>query len=295
MSLLLRLRAPLEIFALLALFFPAHCATREQEQVTFGPVAELGPQCSPDSRWIAFEYFHESTESHGPQIWIMPASESEDFTSAKPLVDDGKYHAGVSWSPDSQWISFVMSQSLQQGEPFLSSQIYKANVRTGQIVQLTNYEAHTELGEDTAWSHDGLIAFEKDGDIYAVPAEGGTVFKLFDGTFDASAQRIEISALSGLAWSPNGKRVAFFANRVGQPRADGVVWSFDVKKKTATNAPHWAGEWMPVAGRRFDFTPVSERKRGHGENIFVFFDKWKNHEANGRTDRLTRLRRPYHK
>src|SRR6266487_5724587 len=122
MSPLLRLREPLCVFMFFA-FLSSTQGTTELEQVTFGPVAELGPQCSPDNRWIAFEYFHEGSENHGPQIWMMP--ESEDLPSAKPLVDDGKYHAGISWSPDSQWISFVMSQKLQQDDPFLSSQIFK--------------------------------------------------------------------------------------------------------------------------------------------------------------------------
>src|SRR5437660_4278616 len=82
---LLRLREPLFVCMLFAFLFPAQCAT-ELQQVTFGPVAELGPQCSPDNRWIAFEYFHETSGSHGPQIWIM--AESEDFTSAKPKTEE---------------------------------------------------------------------------------------------------------------------------------------------------------------------------------------------------------------
>ena len=235
---LLRLREPLFVCMLFAFLFPAQCAT-ELQQVTFGPVAELGPQCSPDNRWIAFEYFHETSGSHGPQIWIM--AESEDFTSAKPLVDDGKYHAGISWSPDSQWISFVMSQKLQQDDPFLSSQIYKVHIRTGQIVQLTNFEAHTALGEDTAWSQNGLIAFEKEGDIYTIPAEGGAVVKLFG----ASSQGIQIGDLSGLAWSRNGKYLAFSANREGQPTEDSAIWSMDVQKKQLRKLPTGPGSGCP--------------------------------------------------
>jgi Tol biopolymer transport system component len=238
MGSLLRLREPFCFCILFALLSRVQC-TSELEQVTFGPVAELGPQCSPDNRWIVFEYFHESGESRGPQIWMMP--ESGDFRSARPLIDDGKYHAGISWSPDSQWISFVMSQKRQQDDPFLSSQIYKANIRTGKIVQLTDFEAHTALGEDTAWSQNGLIAFEKEGDIYAIPAVGGAVFKLLD----ASSQGVQIGELSGLAWSRNGKYLAFSANQEGQPTEDSAIWNMDVQEKQLRQLPTGPGSGCP--------------------------------------------------
>src|SRR6267142_4903790 len=76
-------------------------------QVTFGPLAELGPVISPDGRWVAFEYFAPA-DNDGIQLWIMPVG--EPFLMARAIVNDGQYHAGISWSPDSHWIAYTTTE-----------------------------------------------------------------------------------------------------------------------------------------------------------------------------------------
>lgn len=193
--------------------------------VTFGPVEELAPTCSPDSQWIAFEYFHPGPRERAPQIWIMPAG--DDFANAKPLVDDGEYHAGISWSPDSKWISFVGARVLRKGDVFLTAQVYKIRIDTQEIIQLTQFPEKTALGDDTAWSSRGEIAFQREGDIYAVSANGGEPRKLFD----LVSRNIQIILVANMRWSPDGEQLAFLALRTEDGQESGGIWIADIHKQ----------------------------------------------------------------
>ncbi len=234
-----------------------HAVSRHQEdklaarQVTFGPVAELAPACSPDSRWVAFEYFHPKPKNTAPQIWIMPAD--GDFSSAKPLVDNGEYHAGISWSPDSKWVSFIEARKLREEDVFVTSQVYKVRVDTRQVIQITQLPPRTVLGDDTAWSRNGQIAFQKEGDVYAVPENGGNARKLFD----LNSRDIQIPEVANMMWSPDGERLAFVAGRIkAGPESEGI-WIADaatqgikpITKGGTTCCPFWASNFTLLFSR----------------------------------------------
>jgi Tol biopolymer transport system component len=209
--------------------------------VTFGPVEELAPTCSPDSQWIAFEYFHSRPDERGPQIWILPAD--DDSSPPKPLVANGGYHAGISWSPDSKWISFVEARLLRKGDVFLTAQVYKIRIDTREIIQVTQFPEKTSLGDDTAWSSTGEIAFQRDGDIYAVSANGGEPRKLFD----LVSQNIQIIPVANMTWSPDGEQLAFLAWRTEGGEESGGIWIEDIRtqelrqitKGEAVCCPFW--------------------------------------------------------
>jgi len=175
------------------------CARNHQfAQITKGPVGEIGPRCSPDGRYLAFEYF--STEhSDAVQVWLMPP---DRFSDARPLLGySGMSYGEISWSPDGGWLSFVGGSPESDG--VLSEQVFKINIANRQITQLTYFPARTSLG-GTSWSRDGRILFEMDDDIYVVPQTGGTVAKLLDVN----------TRLPGVnpffpSWSPDATRVAF--------------------------------------------------------------------------------------
>src|SRR5262249_7150835 len=111
----------------------------DPEQITFGPVGQTEPNISPDGRWIAYQYFAERSPRLAT-IGIMDALKG--FQSARPLVDQHGYAAEMSWSPDSKCVSFISSED---GPGRNTDQIYKVNVITKEIVQITGRVAQALL------------------------------------------------------------------------------------------------------------------------------------------------------
>ncbi len=141
--------------------------------------------------------------------------------SARPLVDDDNYNSWPSWSPDSQWISFMSGRKLTTGNT-LTDQVYKVRVSDGTIVQLTRFPKETVLGDSTSWSPDGRIAFEYDDDIYVVSASGGDQTKLID-----LKSVLSPGSLWGIEWSPDGSRLAFRGSPRGSSSGQQRIWVAD--------------------------------------------------------------------
>ena len=193
---------------------------RDQEhkfaQITKGLVGEIGPRCSPDGRYLAFEYF-SIEHPNAVQVWLM--SSNGRFSDARPLLGySGNSYGEISWSPDSDWLSFIGGSPEANGA--LSDQVFKISIVDRQIIQLTNLPARTALG-GTSWSRDGRILFEMDDDIYAVPQSGGTVSNLID--LHASLPGVSPVFPS---WSPDGSRIAF----VGREKSSGAGHDLYVKE-----------------------------------------------------------------
>ncbi|PYU18167.1 MAG: hypothetical protein DMG32_26560 [Acidobacteria bacterium] len=191
----------------LGLFTLTSCEpTGKAVRIFKGPVGELGPLCSPDGHWLAFEYF---TPLGVPdtEIWIMPANGKS--SDARPVLNGKSMEYGeIAWSTDSKWISFVGSPSIESG--VMSDQVFKVNVATKQVVQLTDFPKFTSLGAGTSWSRDGRIAFEMNGDIYVVPDSGGATTKLVD-----VRNKLPDVAPYFPAWSPDGTHLAFVGRQPG--------------------------------------------------------------------------------
>ena len=109
-----------------------------------------------------------------------------------------------------------------------------------------------------------LFGSDRDGtpEIYVMDADGTNLVRL---TTDAWVQIAPATKVTSLAWSPDGTRIAFTADRAGDRRifvmnADGT----DLVRLTAHPAGNGAPAWSPD-GRRLAFT---SRRFGNDE-IFV--------------------------
>lgn len=203
------------------------------KQVTFGPIGEIEPNISPDGRWLAFQYYSKN-ELRSTQIWIMEISQG--FASARRLAPQLDYAGEMSWSPDSKWISFISQGTEPSRNP---SQIYKVNVATNEIVQLTGFPGGTVIGDSTTWSTNGLIGFEKDGIIYCVRHAGDKEVQLLDTRAALSNKHP-----SYLRFSPDGKMLVFSVENAEQDQSS--IWLADLE----------ANSVRQLTGLHFDLFPA---------------------------------------
>jgi dipeptidyl aminopeptidase/acylaminoacyl peptidase len=168
-------------------------------QITFGPIGEQGPVVSPNGKWLAVEYVDKAKI---PQIWVMPSDVG--FKAARPLVANGNRKAAPTWSPDSQWVAF-MWETVK--ENFATDDIYKVNLGTGEMVNLTHFPTGFPgdgiAGDVVQWLADDRIAFEYNGGISTVPSSGGCITELLN--IDAV---LKSSNLYEARVSPDGKHIA---------------------------------------------------------------------------------------
>ena len=178
---------------------------------------------SPDGRWVAYTItvpdLKQSTTNS--DIWLVSASGGDPIrlTNSKGVDDQAR------WSPDGTWIAFV---STRDGKP----QIYRISPFGGEAEKLTDSKSGVQGLE---WAPDGKrIAFvaareptpederkqkEKDDAIEVdrnfVPAR----LHIFDlGTMKAAEIVTGDHQILGVAWSPNGKQIAYVT--MPTPRAD---------------------------------------------------------------------------
>ncbi|HLJ86939.1 MAG TPA: hypothetical protein VKZ53_08945 [Candidatus Angelobacter sp.] len=193
--------------------------TLPPQQLTFGPIGETEPNVSPDGRWLAFQYFSKNQPGF-PQIWIMEIAKG--FTSARRLAGIYRYAGEMSWSPDSKWISFISSLKTKSGTD--TNQIFKVNITTDEVAQITTFADETVIGDSTAWLATNYVAFERDGVIYLVPSTGGKEIQLLD-TRDALSHQEP----SYLRFSPNGKMLIFSAENATKDQSS--IWLANIKSK----------------------------------------------------------------
>jgi Tol biopolymer transport system component/DNA-binding winged helix-turn-helix (wHTH) protein len=149
-----------------------------------------------------------------PVWWFFPrVKESVPLVEIVPLTGvTGKQNL-PSFSPDGSQVTFTLNNNSKKGNG-----LYTALVGGDTLLQLTD-----DPGDCcSAWSPDGqAVAFsrnsEKGLDIYTVSPLGGTPRKLYARSpqklYSSSTNRDQL-----LAWSPDGRQVAFSeANAEGRP------------------------------------------------------------------------------
>jgi Tol biopolymer transport system component len=188
---------------------------------------ELLPKCSPDGRWLAFEY-HETSDPNYPRVGIMDLS--QDSHPWHPLLEakPGRhlYAGDFSWSPDSQWLA-LWTDYPEGRKSFWSDgdvRLARVNVRTHEVVRLTDaLPEGARVGPTTAWLRSGTIVFSglTDDNIYGVSQRGGKPRKIATAPKDKCG-----GGTNTLAVSPDERRIAFAidADGDGQIAECNALW-----------------------------------------------------------------------
>lgn len=177
----------------------------ELSRVTSDAGLERAPSWSPDGRSVAYT----SDDGDRLGIWIRQVPGERAIRVSMASVDE----AQPAWSPDGNWIAFVSARN-----------------RGGRLgIFLGSRPIETYVAG-------------QDGDLFLMPALGGTARKLADDAYDPT-------------WAPDGKRVAFRSIRDGAWRLytveidSGTIGVISGVEPRALE-PAWSpdGRWIAYVG-----------------------------------------------
>ncbi|MGA2115253.1 MAG: S9 family peptidase [Bryobacteraceae bacterium] len=257
---------------------------------SLGMKSVSGAQISPDGRFVAYTVQVANWDENDfvTQIWLANTATGERIQ----LTAGKKSSSNPQWAPDSRRLAFTSSRDGK-------AQIYVIAAAGGEAAQLTNEE--NGVGS-IAWSPDGAsIAFTgtgpdpkttKDrkeqygefdiigGDYKMVhlwrvkaPAEiPGDVKKLPQA--DALTKGEEFS-VSGFAWAPDGKRIAFSATRdpdLGSQDTERIyvldLADLHVRKLVDSGGPNGGPKWSPD-GKDVAYTTANGQKFFYYANRYI--------------------------
>ena len=164
------------------------------------------PTISPDGRWIAMSASGPiSTGERSVSIWLRPI----DGHAFQPIA--GTEQGGTPfWSPDSRELAFFARGSLNRIAVTGGTPIRVADVALG-----GTSASGSLAGSMAAWRSDGTILLNSIGQIYRVPASGGTLTQVT--TTDAAPNVVR----SAPSWLP-GNRFLFSEFASGVSIGEGI-------------------------------------------------------------------------
>jgi dipeptidyl aminopeptidase/acylaminoacyl peptidase len=243
------------------------------------------PRISPDGRWVAYEVTHTNWETNAfeRELWLADTTSPQRIrlTSSKGSSYDAR------WSPDGKWIAFLSDRPpLLAGAKENKAQIYLISSTGGEARELTKVENGVN---EFAWApNSAQIAFtaadaqtkarkdrdEKYGEIQVISGDYSMAqlwmltiptYSITSNTFPWStatdpAQPVPPAPLTegnsftvgSFAWSPDGNRIAFSAQRdpdLGSAETADIyvltVSDHATKKIVSTPGPDTDPVWSP--------------------------------------------------
>ena len=193
---------------------PVDSAVMRAEAVPGG-----GNAVSPDGKTIVFTGGSLRDKQWVTNIWMVPVQGGQPVQITDHSNPDTRFPC---WSPGGKSIAFVARDNQMEkpgGQGALTFQIYSVPSQGGETKKLTSV-AHKVAWASVAWSPDGkwIAYFSVYKELSVIPAAGGesrVVVALSKPRSESSAGPGDMSQLE-MAWSPDGKRLAYaFGERVG--------------------------------------------------------------------------------
>jgi Tol biopolymer transport system component/beta-lactamase regulating signal transducer with metallopeptidase domain len=166
-----------------------------------------GNHISPDGKSIVFAGHKEGSLIPSMYIWILPidGGTPRQLTNASLPFRDWY----PCWSPNGRKIAFVRMKVPENWAELGEANIYIVSADGGEPRQITSESDRVFCASPVLWSPDGkLLAYFSrdkddaiDGAIKVIPPDGGEPRDV--------ARVKKVSANIEMAWSPNGKRIAF--------------------------------------------------------------------------------------
>lgn len=160
------------------------------QNLTNHPTFDWYPAFSPNGQWMAFV----SDRSGANRIYLMHRNRNKIHPLTNHLPSEADYDPA--WSPDGEWIVFTSRADIPKADP----NIYKINVNTGDLQQLTD----TGYNRFPKWSPDGdrilFYSNRKEGnDLFLMKSNGNGVRRVIERKFGGGQP----------TWSPDGQQIAY--------------------------------------------------------------------------------------
>ena len=172
-------------------------------QLTTNPTSDREPSWSPDGKLIAFE----STRSGDNQIWVMSLSGGEP----RQLTTLSTGASQAVWSPDGSMIAYISEVFPEYSDkPFMESDALNRQ----RLKDLKDGKIKAQLFTRLLYRHWDHWVEGKRQHLFIQPVQGGDPRDLTPGDRDAVPSSSTFSAGIDVAFSPDGKEIAYTATPV---------------------------------------------------------------------------------